>query len=60
ARLDAGSYSPSAGVARDNVVLPFAPGTMPGGATPTSGPSDTGQERKSSPGILDTIRGWFN
>jgi penicillin-binding protein 1B len=60
ARVDAGSFSPSSDDARDNMTLPFAPGTMPGGATPTSGPADPGQEKKSSPGILNTIRGWFN
>lgn len=60
ARLDAGSYSPSADNSRDNLILPFAPGTMPRGATPASGPSDPGPEKKSSPGILNTIRGWFN
>jgi len=54
ARLDAGSYASLDGNSRDNVVLPFAAGTVPAGATSTDG----AQER-NTPGILNTIRSWF-
>jgi penicillin-binding protein 1B len=60
ARVEAGSYDPSEDASRDNVVLPFAAGTVPAGATPVSSPAaeDGAQERKG-PGVLETIRNWF-
>ena len=54
ARVDAGSYGPSADASRDKVLLPFVAGTVPRGATP----GDDAQERKA-PGVLETIRNWF-
>lgn len=64
ARVDAGIYGssgPSGDASRDNVVLPFAAGTVPAGATRVSFPAaeDGGQERKT-PGVLETIRNWFH
>ena len=54
ARVDAGSYGPSADASRDKVLLPFVAGTVPRGATL----GDDAQERKA-PGVLETIRNWF-
>ncbi|MEK6201718.1 MAG: penicillin-binding protein 1B [Desulfobulbaceae bacterium] len=62
ARVDAGIYGRTHAASLDNVVLPFAAGTLPAGAAPASSSSSPAEgetwERKV-PEVLNTIRGWF-
>ena len=60
ARADAGIYDRTDGASRDNLLLPFAAGTVPAAATRASAPATGGrtQERTGS-GVWNTIRGWF-
>jgi penicillin-binding protein 1B len=61
ARVDAGIYDPSADGSRDEVLLPFAAGTVPAGAErPSSSPTGDDFPERNVPGVLDKIRGWFN
>jgi len=60
ARVDPGIYGPAEDASRNDVLLPFAPGTVPAETIRASSPANGGgtQERNGT-GVLDTIRGWF-
>ncbi|MBW6519687.1 MAG: penicillin-binding protein 1B [Desulfoarculaceae bacterium] len=62
ARVDAGIYGRSLGAFRDNVVLPFVAGTVPAGAeraSSSSAPAAGDTQEWNVPGVLNTIRDWF-
>jgi penicillin-binding protein 1B len=60
ARVDAGIYGRSQNTSRDNVVLPFVAGTLPAGAErASSSPAGSDTQEWNVPGVLNTIRDWF-